>query len=304
MAATPSPAFHYPPLNPGEEAPVWVGNGFQSGGKRLPYLDYNHNEAAWDDSLTQLHDEEAGGNHYIDVASRRQAVDSLRRHLEDPRGVVLEVGISSGLLLPELKAAFPGALVLGADAFPDAVARLAERNPTWPMLVFDLCECPLPDDSVDAVVMLNVLEHIERDQRALEQVRRILKPGGVLVIEVPSGSGLYDIYDELLHHFRRYDMGDLRAKVERAGLTLRWTSHLGFFLYPAFATVKKLNHRFRRRLKQNQEKAVSQQIRSLRRSTIFDWLMGFEFHLGRLVRYPFGIRCLVAAVKTHEAPKA
>jgi hypothetical protein len=68
------------------------------------------------------------------------------------------------------------------------------------------------------VVLVNVLEHFEDDAAAVSHVARVLKPGGVAVIEVPAGPQLFDVYDKYLQHFRRYQLADLCRLVERAGL--------------------------------------------------------------------------------------
>ncbi len=72
-------------------------------------------------------------------------------------------------------------------------------------------------DSVDAVVMINVLEHIEDDQEALGNLVRILKPGGHLLIFVPALQGLMSRIDKMHGHFRRYHKPDLLAKTRKAG---------------------------------------------------------------------------------------
>jgi SAM-dependent methyltransferase len=289
-------AFRWPKLPDGSQ-PAWTGAGFEAGGQKLPYLAYQQDQRAWDDGLTGLHEAEAGADHFIDVASRRQALASARRFSPAEGGVILEVGMSSGWLLPLLKREFPSALVIGSDSFPDALRRFAAREPGLPLLQFDLAACPLPDASVDTVVLLNVLEHVEDHARAMAEIARILKPGGAAVIEVPAGPGLYDIYDELLRHYRRYGMGQLRGLAEGAGLKVAWRSHLGFFLYPAFALVKLLNRRRMRQGAAAKSAGVAAQISRSRRQPLFDALMRLEFGLNRLLPLPFGIRCLMVAVK-------
>jgi len=73
------------------------------------------------------------------------------------------------------------------------------------------------NDSVDAVVIVNVLEHIEDDQSALKQLFRILKPGGYLLIFVPALQGLMSTLDVMHGHFRRYHKRELAAKIRSAG---------------------------------------------------------------------------------------
>ena len=61
----------------------------------------------------------------------------------------------------------------------------------------------------------------------------------MIVIEVPAGPHLYDVYDLVLTHWRGYTLGELRQLTEQVGFRTLYASHLGFFLYPAFAWTKR-----------------------------------------------------------------
>lgn len=212
--------------------------------------------------------------------------------------MVLEVGCSSGYFLRDLGAAFPDAFTIGADYTGSTLDRLGEALPGVPLLRFDLTRCPLPDGSVDAVVLLNVIEHIEDDAAALAQVHRILCPGGVMVLEVPAGPHLYDAYDHFLMHHRRYAMDALLELGRGAGFAIAEQSHLGTLLYPAFWLAK-----VRSRAKGIPDE--SERERFLRRAIggsgrsgpLGRRLMEAEAWLRRRVRLPVGIRCLVAGRK-------
>jgi ubiquinone/menaquinone biosynthesis C-methylase UbiE len=249
--------------------------------------------SGWDDALTSIHEDTSGANHPIDVASRNAALSALRRHLAGKAGTILEVGCSSGYLLPLIREEFPRAAIMGADVVKLPLLRLAQKIPDVPLLRFDLTRCPLPDQCVDAVVMLNVLEHIEREHAALSQVHRILKPGGFLVLEVPAGPSLYDYYDQYLRHYRRYDRRALEAVCENAGLRTVEISHLGFWLYPPFWVVKKIHRMTAPQSKQEIERLVMRQISKSNSSSLVHFAMKFESLLAdRLsLRYPMGIRC-------------
>ena len=78
----------------------------------------------------------------------------------------------------------------------------------------------LPTAGVDTIVMINVLEHIEDDAEALIALRRVLRPGGALLIFVPALPALMSELDRLLGHYRRYTRRSLRALIEGAGLTI------------------------------------------------------------------------------------
>jgi SAM-dependent methyltransferase len=297
-AALTNSRFHFPsvPDRPGE--PEWTGYGFRIGVESVPILSYHAGASGWTDDLTIFHEQLAGSSHFIDVASRRLAISQAAAHNAREAPVMLEVGCSSGFLLSSLRKAFPGAFVIGSDVVRGPLLALARRQPDVPLLHFDLTNCPLPDSSIDVVFLLNVLEHIESDDQAVRQLHRILKPGGLAIVEVPAGPELFDIYDELLMHHRRYRQRDLLRLFRMAGFDVLRRSHLGFFLYPGFYMVKKLRRRKRGDIPPEKiEALVANDIASTGGSPLFSALMRFELWLGQAVSYPFGIRCLLTARK-------
>lgn len=87
-------------------------------------------------------------------------------------------------------------------------------------------------EQVDLAWSFNVLEHIDDDQLALDQLVCKLKPGGRLVIFVPAFDCLYSRMDAAVGHVRRYHMGDLSRKIEKAGAHIDkscYIDSLGFF---------------------------------------------------------------------------
>jgi SAM-dependent methyltransferase len=169
--------------------------------------------------------------------------------------------------------------------------------PGLPLLEFNLVTCPLPDSSIDAAILLNVLEHISDDAAAMRQIHRILRPGGIAVIEVPAAPHLYDVYDKVLLHCRRYSLVSLIALAENAGLNVVEKSHLGFFVYPGFWFTKTRNKRFLSAEGVVQQRIVAESIQNTRRSRLLDVVTRLELFVGRWVSYPLGIRCLLTCTK-------
>jgi len=288
-------SFPWPPLSDKGARPIWTGRGFEVNGDRVPIAAYDIGASGWNDALTTMHEDLAGTAHPIDVASRRHAVDQLTRHLVRPDGVVMEVGCSSGYLLQDIRRALPEASLIGVDYVRGPLEALAGSMPTVPILQFDLTRCPLPDACIDAVVLLNVLEHIEDDVSAIRQLSRILKPGGVAVIEIPAGPGLFDVYDKQLMHFRRYRRKDAVSLFQNAGFQVVKSSHLGFSVYPGFWAVKKKNRLFAK--DQHAAEVVAKDIKSSGSSKLLSSLLNLELKLGEKVSFPFGIRCLLTCRK-------
>lgn len=246
----------------------------------------NTQVAGWSPELTRLHEEVTAGQHPMDVASRRDAIEQLKRRFRtSDRFTVLEVGCGSGYLLREICSTFPVANVIAAD--PHAT------SPWW-VQTWSILDCPLDDASCEAVVALNVLEHIQDDVAALRQLYRVLKPGGIAIIEVPAGQHLYDAYDAALGHYRRYFDGVLASRMRGVGFAIERETHLGFFAYPAFWACKTLNQL-------TNIKPTSDVVRRDATGASGGWLMRValkaEQWLGRYVDYPVGIRCLVVGRK-------
>jgi SAM-dependent methyltransferase len=255
--------------------------------------------SGWTDELTELHDAEAGSDHYIDVASRGCALHWVRNCVPLD-GLILDIGCSSGHMLRLLRQELPHARLVGADYVSGPLTKLSSQLPMVPLTQFDLTACPLEDACADAIIALNVLEHIPDDGQAIGEMFRILKPRGKAVIEVPAGPGLYDIYDRQLLHYRRYQMTNLVSQFERSGFQIVEKSHLGFFLYPAFWLVKKWNRRYLAASGEEQRRRVVASIRTARRSRLMTAVMDCEASLRTHLSFPFGIRCLLLAEKPAE----
>ena len=209
-----------PRLAHGAPAAVrWTGSGFEVDGKDEPVLAFRVDSSGWSDDLTTMHERTSGATHPIDLASRARAIGELSRlGFGQKPGVLLEVGCSSGYFLRDARAAFPGSLIVGSDYVKGPLSALAKDVPSQPLLNFDLTECPLPDECLDAVVALNVLEHIKDDRAAVREMWRTLKPGGVAIIELPAGPALYDVHDKMLMHERwRYSMAGAKRLFQDAG---------------------------------------------------------------------------------------
>jgi SAM-dependent methyltransferase len=92
------------------------------------------------------------------------------------------------------------------------------------------------DEPFDAVVYLNVLEHIEQDEEELRLANRVLRPGGKLLVFGPALEWLYAELDYRAGHYRRYSVGGLRRLVRAAGfevVSLRYFDVLGVLPYLA-----------------------------------------------------------------------
>jgi len=155
--------------------------------------------------------------------NKRRIVRRLMASHLPTKGHALEVGCGGGFFASTLQA--DGWDVVGTDRFFDG-ARYAKTHGVAKALAFDGdVGWPLATNTFDAVIMLDVLEHIENDVHALMETRRVLRPGGAAVISVPAYPALFSSWDELNGHYRRYSARRLGAAAEAAGLHAVYTTY-------------------------------------------------------------------------------
>jgi ubiquinone/menaquinone biosynthesis C-methylase UbiE len=253
-------------------------------------------EVNWSEDLEELH-EESSRSHFIDVWTRSAMLARLGSLPQAP--TVIDIGCSSGYLLEDLRRMLPPASLIGVDLVAGGLRKAHQNVPDAVLLQADACALPLEDESVDAALSANLLEHVPDDERALVEILRILRPGARAVIVVPVGPGLYDYYDRFLGHERRYARGELARKAISAGLEVLEDIHLGAPLYPAFWAVKRRN---RRRYEHLQGRELEDRVRQdIERTT--DAAVGHlacrveRGLLARGVRLPFGVRGLTVLAR-------
>jgi SAM-dependent methyltransferase len=195
----------------------------------------------WSDVLEELH-REASRDHFMDIWTRRALLDATLPGLADG-GLIVDAGCSSGYLLADLRSERPDARLVGVDLVAAGLRRAHALVPEATLLLADVCDLPIADGTVDAVVSANLLEHVPDDTGALREFARVLRPGGRTAIVVPAGPSTYDYYDRFLGHERRYARGEIARKGRDAGFDVVGDHFIGSFLYPAFWAVKQRNRR-------------------------------------------------------------
>jgi len=117
--------------------------------------------------------------------------------------VVLEVGSGIGNnvnFIPENKK------IILSDISPHYCKILKKRFPDLEVMQFNI-ELKAPrklKNKVDTIICFNVLEHIKDDKKAIDNMYRLLKPKGRLILWVPAHLYLYNSFDKNLSHYRRY----------------------------------------------------------------------------------------------------
>lgn len=147
----------------------------------------------------------------------------LRLGLEEAAGKdVVELGCGNGLGAELLARLRPRSYV-GLDVMPEQIALAEQRGlPGARFLVGDASDVGLPDACADVVVIFGILHHVERWRAAIAECRRLLRPGGVLVVEEPDEAGIR-LWDRIFHwdHPQTgFSLARLEEELRSGGLAL------------------------------------------------------------------------------------
>lgn len=154
--------------------------------------------------------------HFWYWAKRRLIRQLVRYSNHTSLPTLLDVGCGTGRLMADLSDC---AKCIGVDASLRAVQLAEAKN-----LIAKLgtaTKLPFPNQSFDFVVMSDVLEHIDDDTLALNEVFRVLNSTGHVIITVPAHPLLYGTHDRALSHVRRYDKLELKKLINQAGFGIK-----------------------------------------------------------------------------------
>ncbi|MEO7667742.1 MAG: class I SAM-dependent methyltransferase [Polyangia bacterium] len=149
------------------------------------------------------------------------------------RGDVLEIGSGIGNLSRLILNDARHLVVTDVEpAYLDGLRQTFGSDPRVEVLRFDLDDAPPPELAqrrFDAIVAVNVIEHIRDDYTAVQRLADMLKPGGKLLVYVPACPSAFGSLDEALGHHRRYTPGMLIALLRGAGLDPLPPQYMNFF---------------------------------------------------------------------------
>lgn len=173
-----------------------------------------------------------------ETIQRWQWGDPLLRHLTEIilklangiGGRALDVGCGTGRVSVAL--AREGFQVTGIDPATDVINQARELASEFDLDItyvagdFSQSETIFPNDSFDLVVCSEVLEHVEQWESIIENIRRVVKPKGYLILTVPNDPGQFSALDSYAGHLRRFGWGEIKANLE--GFRVERSFTIGF----------------------------------------------------------------------------
>jgi ubiquinone/menaquinone biosynthesis C-methylase UbiE len=225
---------------------------------------------------------------------------ALRQHVAAaiepaaPDFSLLDAGCGTGGMLNVLRQEFPAADLTGVDQSSHALELTAARQTGAKLLCSSVQELPFLENSFDVVLSLDVLSSIGLDDSlAVDEARRVLRPGGRLILNVAALEFLKGAHDRAVNADRRYTRRQLRALLEGARFSVERLSYWNTTFILPIAFVRWLSRARSRADKPRSDfRALPPLLNSILKS-----IAALELNASRQVSLPFGTSLFAVARK-------
>ncbi len=100
----------------------------------------------------------------------------------------------------------------------------------------------------DIILLFDVIEHIENEELFIKNAMAHLKPGGIILINVPAHQFLFSIFDNEMGHFRRYSKKEMNQLLKDLNIKVLNSQYWGFFMVPVLLVRKFILFFYKRKI--------------------------------------------------------
>jgi ubiquinone/menaquinone biosynthesis C-methylase UbiE len=229
--------------------------------------------------------------HWWHKSKRTIVTDLLKKNLNSKNLRILDIGCGTGRNLQALSEL---GSVWGIDNSKDAIMYCKKRG-FKNAILGDAHNTKLKANSFDAITLLDVLEHTDHN-KTLQEVYRLLKPHGLVVITVPAYKKLWSQWDVVLHHKRRYTKKNLSEVLQKNFFSVKKISYLYSFLVAPVYVIRLIKSKI-----SSKNYSSDFTINSNIVNTLFSKIASFEAFFAKNFTVPFGTSIICVAVKKESS---
>lgn len=208
----------------------------------------------------------------------------------------LEIGCGTGFVLKELKR-IKSLELHGAEVLLDGLKLASKRVAGVEFFQLDATNMNFVSE-FDIICTFDVLEHIDDDIKAIENISKALKINGLFFVTVPRHPFLWAAIDEMSNHKRRYKKSEIVNKLENSGFKILHTTSFVFSLFPIMVISRLINKKKLPKNSSNEQDILHEFRMPGFLNKLFGlFMMADEFLIRMGLRLPFGSSLFTIAVK-------
>jgi len=229
------------------------------------------------------------------LGTRNLIFSQIELFLNENRDLkILDVGCGTGIVIEKLK---KYGEVFGLDK-SDSAIEFCKKRGLQNIVSGYATELPFNNDTFNLVTALDVLEHIGEDNKALSEIKRVLKKDGIAIITVPAFDFLWSSHDIALHHFRRYKLENFRNNILNFNFKILKISYYNFFLFGFIFVFRLLKKIFTKPQRKEELKTDIINVNKYINRFLIS-IFKIESNLLKKVNFPFGVS-IISIIKKED----
>ncbi len=221
-------------------------------------------------------------------------LDNIKKHSTFKNPSILNIGAATGRSSEALQdIGAVTSLEYDADC-----CRFTNEKTGLDVIQGSILELPFTNNTFDIVCAFDVIEHVQNDQKAIDEMKRVCKNGGIIIITVPAFMSLWSEHDDINHHFRRYKASRIK-QLFSCSSNILYQSYFNTFLFLPIFIFRSVSRIFKPKKKSGQEKENKSDFKQLNNkivNSLFFQLFNMERYLLKIIRFPFGVSYIVTYI--------
>lgn len=234
-------------------------------------------------------EEKVTKNHWWFNGRKKLFIKVISKLNVDRNAKFLDIGVSTGSNLDLLRE-LGYKNIQGIDISKKAI-NICKIKGFKKVKLDNICNCSFKDNSFDFIFATDVLEHVNNDLVALQEIKRILKPNGKVLIVVPAFNFLWGSQDDISLHKRRYRIGSLFGIVNRARLKVIKYYYFNYILFFPILICRKIIKIFKINIRSEN------QLNLPILNRVLSYIFTLDISFAEYLNVPFGVSALVVAEK-------
>jgi len=218
-----------------------------------------------------------------------------KKIINHPEMRILNVGAATGAT-SEMLSKFGEVTSLEYDEF---CCKFLKEKTGIEAINASLTNLPFEDDSYDIICAFDVIEHIEDDIKAIEEIHRVLKPNGKYLLTVPAFQSLWSNHDVINHHYRRYRKNQFNKLIVNNKLKINYSTYFNFWLFIPISIVRFILNNIPRKKNSDSTGSDNEIMQSSKivNGILYRIFYSEKFLLKLNIKFPFGVSILTIGSK-------
>jgi ubiquinone/menaquinone biosynthesis C-methylase UbiE len=238
-------------------------------------------------------------NHWWFKIREKIILDNITKHSSFKTPSILNIGAATGRSSEALQnIGSVTSLEYDADC-----CHFTKEKTGLDIIQGSILELPFHNNSFDIVCAFDVIEHVQDDQKAINEMKRVCKNEGIIVITVPAFMSLWSEHDDINHHYRRYKASQVKQLFSCTSNIVS-ESYFNTFLFIPIYLFRTISKIFKTNKTSEQKQDIKSDFNQLNNTLInsfFFYLFNIERHLLKTFRFPFGVSFMLTYINKPTA---